>query len=72
MDVETSKSEEAAAQPSTSRVMNGNSSSNSSPAPKPESAGAATSTNGWEKEVPAVSSRPQSHCVITKLRFMLP
>ncbi|XP_062589985.1 large proline-rich protein BAG6-like isoform X2 [Saccostrea cucullata] len=55
MDVDMSKPEEAAAQPSTSRLVNGNNSSTRKPAtaPKPEPAGAAMSSEGWEREVPA-------------------
>ncbi|XP_061164391.1 large proline-rich protein BAG6-like isoform X3 [Saccostrea echinata] len=55
MDVDMSKPEEAAAQPSTSRLVNGNNSSNKKPltTPKPEPAGAAMSSEGWDREVPA-------------------
>ncbi|XP_022320209.2 large proline-rich protein BAG6-like isoform X3 [Crassostrea virginica] len=54
MDVEMSRLEEAAAQPSTSRMVNGSnpSSSKTGTAPKAEPAGAATGADGWEKEVP--------------------
>lgn len=57
MDVEMSRMEEAAAQPSTSRMVNGSnpSSSKTGTAPKAEPAGAATGADGWEKEVPVVS-----------------
>lgn len=54
MEVESSKAAEAAAQPSTSRMVNGNNSNGLKPdtALKPEPAGAAVGAEGWEKEIP--------------------
>lgn len=56
MEVESSKAAEAAAQPSTSRMVNGNNSKGLKPdtALKPEPAGAAVGAEGWEKEIPEV------------------
>lgn len=56
MEVESSKAAEAAAQPSTSRMVNGNNSNGLKPdtALKPEPAGAAVGAEGWEKEIPEV------------------
>lgn len=53
MEVESSKAAEAAAQPSTSRMVNGNNSNGLKPdtALKP---GAAVGAEGWEKEIPEV------------------
>lgn len=56
MEVESSKAAEAAAQPSTSRMVNGSNSNGLKPdtALKPEPAGAAVGAEGWEKEIPEV------------------